>query len=401
VEPHGGTLAEAVELREKHGVPIHVSCGAGVDSTGLLVGMYQQGIRPDAVVFADVGNENPRTYMFLPHLDAWLRSVGFPPLTVVRNKPTVSASEMVREARGKTYATLEQNVVLHETLPSISLAGGRGCSQKWKHQPQEAWANQREDCQSAWEQGFKVTKLIGYSSDPADKRRPDMPDDEKYHYQYPLREWGWDRERCKKEIAAAGMPVPVKSACWFCTATKPHELRRIVSEYPDIGRRIIQMEAAAEDNLRKIRGLWGTPVKGARGALKKPGTMAEWIIGEELLPEFKGQDIVDPWWRQSGQVTPGNEHFKVADVMHLVDAPPPPVSPLEDLSGLAPVDTDELREQSKARKRGGAVQTSLFKSAPRATMRDGDQKFWAAMALIQAFDQFDSMGKDGKRHGSE
>jgi hypothetical protein len=31
-------------------------------------------------------------------------------------------------------------------------------------------------------------------------------DDPKYEFWYPLIEWGWDRERCKEEIRAAGLP---------------------------------------------------------------------------------------------------------------------------------------------------------------------------------------------------
>src|SRR6516164_7269435 len=32
-------------------------------------------------------------------------------------------------------------------------------------------------------------------------------------YWYPLLAWGHDRERCKRIIAQAGLPIPVKSAC--------------------------------------------------------------------------------------------------------------------------------------------------------------------------------------------
>jgi len=49
-------------------------------------------------------------------------------------------------------------------------------------------------------------------------------DHDRYEYIYPLREWGWDRGRCVEEIVKAGLPVPTKSACFFCPASKPHEL---------------------------------------------------------------------------------------------------------------------------------------------------------------------------------
>lgn len=48
-----------------------------------------------------------------------------------------------------------------------------------------------------------------------------------YNVRYPLREWGWDRERCQREIDRAGLPVPVKSACFFCPASKQHEITQL------------------------------------------------------------------------------------------------------------------------------------------------------------------------------
>jgi len=52
------------------------------------------------------------------------------------------------------------------------------------------------------------------------RKESDQPDqwlDQNYFsYWYPLMEWGLDREKCKQIIANAGLPVPVKSACWFC-----------------------------------------------------------------------------------------------------------------------------------------------------------------------------------------
>lgn len=40
--------------------PVVVCCGLGVDSVAILVGLYQRGIVPDLVIFADVGAERQR-----------------------------------------------------------------------------------------------------------------------------------------------------------------------------------------------------------------------------------------------------------------------------------------------------------------------------------------------------
>jgi hypothetical protein len=41
-----------------------------------------------------------------------------------------------------------------------------------------------------------------------------------HRYSYPLTEWGWTRERCEAVILGEGLPLPMKSACWMCPASK-------------------------------------------------------------------------------------------------------------------------------------------------------------------------------------
>lgn len=367
----GRTLEDAVKRRAEHGIPIVVSWGVGLDSTAVLVGMKQRGIRPDKILFADVGGENPATYAFLGIANEWLKKVGFPEVTVVRLKPGKSRQT------GESYATLEDQCRKLGTLPSLAF-GGRGCSQKWKHGPQEQHDNNWQVARDTWERGFKVTKLIGYSADYADRRRPDVADDDKYHYVYPLREWGWDRARSEHEIKAAGMPVPTKSSCWFCPAVKPEELRAIVKDNPDIARRIIRMEATASPKLTKIRGLWTRDTQGKRGATKKPGLMTEWIVGEELLPEFRGQKIVDPWWRRDDG-KPSNSEFRAEHVVDLLqDTGEIPVSPLEKLSGLVPSVIEKLATKSPK-----TSQLDLIKG------ESEEDAIERALAVVQAYDQIE------------
>src|SRR4051812_38794674 len=65
--------------------PLVVAYGMGVDSTAMLVGLWKNGERPDAILFADTGDEKPETYAYLPIVNEWLESVGFPRVTVVKN----------------------------------------------------------------------------------------------------------------------------------------------------------------------------------------------------------------------------------------------------------------------------------------------------------------------------
>jgi hypothetical protein len=249
-----------------------VSCGVGRDSTAMLVGLHQRGIRPAAILFADVGSEKQGTYAFIPVLQEWLRKVNFPELTIVRYVPKRSP-----------YSTIEGNMVANATLPGATF--GRGsCTMKWKIEPQAKWGRHSPICQEAWARGEKVVKLIGFESCEGyrQKRAADnvhsgkgSPEASRYEWEYPLMDWGWDLERCKQAIDDAGMPLPPKSACWFCPNQQPEEVHDLTDEERA---RIMRMEMTAEPFNRKVHGLWRRP----RKCDGRPGSITEYILKEGL-----------------------------------------------------------------------------------------------------------------------
>lgn len=256
-----------------------VAYGLGVDSTAMLVGMQRRGIVPNAILHADTGGEKTETYAYLPVIQAWLAAHDMPPVVVVRNVVTDFKNY-------PPYHTLEENCLTNGTLPSVAFGFQmKSCSLKWKAAPQHRWLKRHEDALDCWSSGGKVVRAIGFDASPADQKRTYAAakiDDPLYTFTYPLQDWGWDRERCKEEIRAAGLPVPPKSACFFCPASKPWEIRELPAEQL---RRIVLMEARAEPRLQAIQGLWGNGCKGTRGGVKKPGRMTDFILEEGLLPE--------------------------------------------------------------------------------------------------------------------
>lgn len=105
-----------------------VSYGGGNNSAAMLVGLYEHGERPDAIVFADTGGEKPHTYGHMwEHMQPWLERVGFPSITIVRGS----------EPRQIQDGSLEGECLRSGTLPSKAYGWGR-CSDKWKKRPNEA-----------------------------------------------------------------------------------------------------------------------------------------------------------------------------------------------------------------------------------------------------------------------
>lgn len=252
-----------------------VAYGLGVDSTAMLIGMWRRGLRPDLILFADVGGEKEETYAYLAIVNSWLRSVGFPEVTVVRYVAQ-------NFKHWPPYATLEENCLTNGTLPSISF-GFSSCSQKWKAAPQHKYLKSWQPSVEAWSDGFSIRKAIGYGFSPRDLQRREKADNlctyadaaEGYDYWYPLQEWQWDRERCKAEIESVGLPVPAKSSCFFCLSMKEEEVKSLPI---DKLRRIVLLEARAKPRLQKVEGLWRKSTK------RRPGSMTDYIRSEGLLP---------------------------------------------------------------------------------------------------------------------
>jgi hypothetical protein len=249
-----------------------VSDGMGRDSTAMLIGLRRLGVVPDAILHADTGDEHPLTNAYRRYRQAWLRSIGFPEFELVKRAPSVSG------VTGLAYATLGEKCVANHTLPSLAFGGKHGCSTEWKIVPQEQHLAHDPRAQRTWHRGLRVVKAIGYDFGPLDSRRAHhLTADDKYEYLYPLREWGWDRPRVVAEIRHEGVRMPRKSSCVFCPASKPWEIAEIVRDYPEIAEQIVTMEDISQPYLRGIEGLWGRTVKGMRGAIPKPGSMALFI----------------------------------------------------------------------------------------------------------------------------
>lgn len=214
--------------------------GMGTNSTAFLIEMVTRGEQIDVILAADTGGERKQTYEFSDLFSGWLQAHGYPPVTRVK--------------KGGREETLEENCLRLNMLPSLSY-GYKGCSHKYKIEAQEKYLNNWQPAKDAWQRGEKVIKLIGYDID--EPHRAAIPEDAKYRYRYPLLEWGWGREDCERRIIAAGLPLPGKSACFFCPSSTKPEILKLRDEHPDLLLRALRLEATAieADNLKSIKGL--------------------------------------------------------------------------------------------------------------------------------------------------
>lgn len=238
----------AHRLRPLKGRLLAVCFGAGVDSTAMLIALRLAGIRPHLITFADVGAEKPETIAHIDRIDAILAAWGWPPVTICRKVPLATTG----------YDDLYGNCLVNETLPSLAF-GMKSCSIKWKQKPQDQLIKGARSGPNAapphpvWIEaqraGQRIVKLIGYDCGRADIRRSrNLPAaDADFDYAYPLQLLGWTREDCIEIITKmlGADYVPIKSACFFCPASKIWELFWLAAHHPELLDRALLLERNA------------------------------------------------------------------------------------------------------------------------------------------------------------
>lgn len=249
---------------------IVVSNGGGTNTTGLLAGLHEKGIRPDYITFADTCGEKPHTYEHLKALDKWLLSVGFPTTTVVRG------SQPAQVRRG----SLEAEGIELGTLPSKVYGFGK-CSEKWKMSPQNKF--DKALIKTLGIAPENVIRFIGFDAgEPGRAERAVLFGTKTGVTQrFPLVEWGWGRAECVAAIERAGLKQPGKSACFFCPSSKKSEVLWLKENHPDLLARAIAMER------RALRG------EGRAPAFKGKGLGRHWSWEELAYGDSCGL-IEDP-----------------------------------------------------------------------------------------------------------
>lgn len=253
-----------------------VAYGVGLDSTAMLVEMHNRGERPDIILFSDTGAEKPETYAYLDAIRPWLLKVGFPDVTIVSYKPVRA-----------NYTTLEGKCLENEVLPSLVM-GQHQCALVFKRDTQVKYLRNCQLVIDTLAAGGRLIQAIGYDDGARDRKRSEKA--AKLHtrvrgqiaeraakgkapladqwqiassdFIYPLQDWGLAREELAGVIEAAGLPVPPKSACFFCPATKPSEVVELKNTHPDLYERALNIERTARNGKHGEKTLPGLGMGG-------------------------------------------------------------------------------------------------------------------------------------------
>lgn len=228
-----------------------MSWGGGVNSTAIIVELFRLGVEIHCITFADTQAEKPETYQFKEAFDQWLLERGMPPVT--------------RVVSDSMYPSLEAECLSKHTMPSI-VFGFRSCSDKYKLRPQKKYLKERYGDLSS------IIIAVGYDFDERRRAENAEKSPEKFTRWYPLIDWQWGREECIEAIRQAGLPIPPKSACFFCPSSTKSEVRALALAHPDLAERAMLMESNATSAV-KAKGLgrhwsWRDVISADEGQLK-------------------------------------------------------------------------------------------------------------------------------------
>lgn len=212
--------------------PTYISYGGGVQSTALVVLAATGRIHADAALFANVGDdsEHPKTLDYVRDIAVpWAAELGLPVHELHRQRRDGSTETLVEHLhRG------QRSIPIPMRMPDTGAPGTRNCTEKFKLAVVRKWIKANTTTRPA-------DLYIGISTDEIE-RAGNGKDDAICHRRYPLLDLGLSRTDCASIIRDAGLPVPPKSACYFCPFHRPKTWAEMRRDEPDLFDKSQQIE---------------------------------------------------------------------------------------------------------------------------------------------------------------
>jgi 3'-phosphoadenosine 5'-phosphosulfate sulfotransferase (PAPS reductase)/FAD synthetase len=216
-----------------------MNSGGGRQTVAMLV-LIKRGIvpRPDRIVIADTGRENPSTWDYRDEIA----------------QPLAQSMGLDIEIAPRSLAYVDLYAHNGDLLiPVYTLTGKMSafCSTEWKVRVVRRYLK---------EQGIhRATAWIGYALDERDRYKPTKEDSTGPWYRsFPLLDLNLTKRDCIQIIEDAGLPLPPPSACWMCPNKPNEEWRYLRDNYPSAFSQACDMdeEVRDEDMAQGHAGVW-------------------------------------------------------------------------------------------------------------------------------------------------
>lgn len=219
------------------------SFGGGVQSNAVLVLTVQGVLRYDYFVFANVGEDSERSETL-----RYIRDVARP----YAEQHGIALVEVSKTKRTGATVTLYEHLIGNNRtigLPmrlSNGAPGNRACTSEWKIRVIARWLKKH----GATLDRPAITGL-GISVDESHRARTDSGIPWQV-LEYPLLDLRLTRADCRRIIQEAGLPVPPKSACWFCPFQRTREWEDLRRTEPILFQRACDLETRLNEKRKAI-----------------------------------------------------------------------------------------------------------------------------------------------------
>jgi len=220
------------------------SFGGGQQSMAVLVLAAQKRVEYDQFIFANVGDDSEK-----PDTLDYVRDIAIP--FAAQHK--IDLIEVQRLRRDKTpfpsiyqYVIGDNRSIVIPVRMSNGAPGNRACTVDWKINTIDRWRKKH-----GAPKGTKYTTGLGISVDESHRARVSDPDGDN-QLEYPLLDLLLRRSDCVSIVRDAGLPVPPKSACWFCPFQRTREWEDMRRENPNLFQKACDMEARVNDKRQAI-----------------------------------------------------------------------------------------------------------------------------------------------------
>lgn len=256
------------------------SFGGGRQSTAALVLAAFGLLDVETFLFCNVGDdsENPATLTYVRDVAMpYAAAHGLTLLELAKTKPDGSPDSLL------DWALRSERSVYLPLRTAGGFPGNRTCTKRFKIDQIDRWLKANgataED-PAAVHIGISLDEFQRARTD--DRRRPWA------HAVYPLIERRLSRADCSRIIAQAGLPLPPKSACWFCPFHRLRDWATMQRDEPALFAQAAELEQTFSE--RSV-GLGRPPLFLSRHGL--PLVEAFRRDGQQGAFDFEGEEAED------------------------------------------------------------------------------------------------------------
>lgn len=212
------------------------SYGGGTQSTAALVLASEGKIDYRIFLFANVGedSEYPETLRYVhEYAEPFAALHGLEFMEVRKRLRTGEAQTLLERIDAS-----ERSIPIPVRMGPGGAPGNRTCTAEFKIRVIEKELRRRGATKDR-----KAIVGIGISTDEPGRVGSEIDPRTEYQLRrYPLIDLGLSRADCQQVILSAGLPLPPRSACYFCPFHTAEEWRRLARNRPDLFEKACQLE---------------------------------------------------------------------------------------------------------------------------------------------------------------